>query len=475
MAQMNVTRSSFKLVLSEAIGSVVLFIGLAIFARQLGPEQMGSFFLFKLLVEIFGFISDFGIRGALEKRLSEGEDMEEFLTTAVLLKIAMLLPILGLIVLLRDPINSYLGAELTYFLVTAITLREAGWVFIHLLRGELHAEQTAVIEAIRFVIWMVIGALLVFNGFDVTGVVYGFLAGFFVLALLGSIRSSTRFGRPSMTHAHSLFNYSRYDFINTGGNYIYNWLDVAVIGFFLTQTDVGIYEYAWQITIPVLIVANAVSKSIFPQMSRWNSSAAYDQIEALLPNVFVAGLLISIPSLFGAAVLAEPILYIIYGPEFTAATTILILLMAEKSFRSIHSILSHSIMAMNRPDISARITLIAAVVNLILNLLLVPRVGLIGAAVATVTSSILNTLLLIFAVSEYITFQIPFQTIIWCTFASLCMGGSVLAFRILIPIDTLLILFISVILGVMIYSLLLVANPNFRKQTIAPGINALFK
>ena len=472
---MNVARSSLKLMLAEMGGAVVLFVGLAYFAQQLGPRIMGSFFLFRLIVQAVSTVSDFGIRGGVEKRISEGQTPGSVLATGITLKAAILAPIAVAILLLRGPINQYIGADLAGFLIIAVVLREVAWLYVRVLRGELRVGETAVLTGIRFVLWISISGFLVFNGGGLSEIVFGYLVGFFGFALAAFAASSTKFGRPSTGHARSLIDYSKYGFVSSVGGYAYNWLDVALIGFFLTQTDVGIYEYAWQITIPVLIVTNAVSTSMFPQVSQWSASSLQDRIESLLSNAIVAGLFVTIPAFAGVVVLAEPILRNVYGPEFVAGASVLVILMFEKSFRSAYLIFSRAINAIDRPDISAKVTLATVGVGLVLNVLLIPPFGLVGAAVATASTFALSALALGVVLTDFFDLSVPYRVVGWCVLAAVLMGATVSELRTYVSANSIPRLAGLVAVGVIMYVAMAVLIPDLRRRLVRPGVAALLE
>jgi len=79
-------RWTFRLFLSKGGNAILYFLGLAYFSRHLTPDEMGAFVLFLAVLGISSIPADFGIKGALEKRLSEGTDPEKTLGSALAFK-----------------------------------------------------------------------------------------------------------------------------------------------------------------------------------------------------------------------------------------------------------------------------------------------------------------------------------------------------------------------------------------------------
>jgi O-antigen/teichoic acid export membrane protein len=459
---MNLTRSSLKVFTAKATGTLIGLLGITFFARELGPQQIGVFFLFQALLGIFGIPADLGIGGAVTKRISEGKPADEIFSTALLLKLVPLTLVVTGILLFRDLINTYLGAELAMFLVAALVLQSFAGLAIQALRGELRVGETALPSLSRQIVYVGIGAMLVVLGVGALALVYGLLAGLIVMMVWGHSRSSVSIGRPSLAHARSLFDYSKYAFISSVGGSFYNWMDVAIIGFFLTQSHVGVYEVAWRITTIVMLLSRAIAGTIFPQVSQWHAEDATKRIEELLPKAIAPSLFLVIPAFFGTVLLSRDILGLVFGKEYITGWLVLIILMGEKTIQSVHVILGRSLQAINRPDLAARAGIIAMLLNLVLNVILIWKFGIVGAAVATAVSFIANSLLHAYYLSRTISIQLPYRQIGGSILASTGMTVFIWAVQSIIAINTLPQLFVIVALGAVVYGICALSFQSLR-------------
>jgi O-antigen/teichoic acid export membrane protein len=166
--------------LANVANAVVSFAAIAYFARTLGAEEIGVFFIFEALLNILILPADFGIRSAAEKRLSERTSPNSLLTTAFLLKSGPLLVIAAVILLLRGPINGYLGANVAVWLVVAIVTREFAQQGIQVLRGELRVGESAVPWLSQSATWAGAGVVLVDFGFGGRGQIKGLITGYLI-------------------------------------------------------------------------------------------------------------------------------------------------------------------------------------------------------------------------------------------------------------------------------------------------------
>lgn len=465
---MNLARSSLKLFGANTASSAIQFLGLAYFARVLGPSPMGVFFLFQALLGMLAIPADFGLRGAVEKRISEGGARGRYLSGAVLMKVAPTAVIVAAILLFEPLVNDYLGADLAVLLAAAIVLQELAKLAVAVLKGELRVGETAVLRVARQATWLVVSVVLVTRGFGPVALVYGLLAGLGVVLVWGWYKVSVVPSRPSRRDARSLFDYGKHNVVSSIGGYFYNWMDVAIIGLFLTQSHVGAYEMAWRVTSVVILLSRSIATSIFPQVSQWSAGDAHEKIEALLPEALTPSLILVVPAFFGTLLLAEEILGLVFGPEYTIAALALVILMFDQVTEGGQIILGRALQAVDRPDLAARATLVSVGLNLVLNVALVVEFGITGAAVATMVSSLVGGLALhALYLSRLITIEVPYREIGGCVGAAV---GMALLLRAVIPIvvvDGLPELVAVIVAGVATYAVGLLVFPAIRRKVLS--------
>lgn len=470
---MDLSRSALKIFLAKGGNAVVFFAGITVFARELGPSQIGVFFLFQTVLGLTTIVADFGVRGALEKRLSEGQRPGTMVATAIALKLVTIAGAAGVILLIRPYLNQYLGGEYAAYLVIALTVQEFADLFIQAVRGELRVGETAIIEFAREVTWATSGLILVSAGYGVTGLIYGLILGSTMAACWAFFKLETRVGRPTELSAWSLYDYAKYYFLSSVSGKVYQWMDVAIIGLFLTYADVGAYEVAWEVTLLVLLVSKTLSITLFPQMSQWSAEAAVARIEAVVPDAIGVALFLSIPAFVGIFVLNYEVLSVIFGPEYTIAAGVIVVLMVEKVFQSVNDVFGSTLRGIDRVDLVARAVVVTIAVNLVLNVVLVLTIGLVGAALATMTAAIVQTLLNGRYLSQNITLRLPYRLIAWSIVNAATMGVIVAGVRLLLPFEGMILLAICVGVGAASYLSFSAVVPSLRRQLIVPGVRAV--
>lgn len=459
---MNLAKSSVKLFLANIASAGIQFLGITIFARELGASELGIFFLFQALLGILSIPADFGLRGAVEKRISEGESQGPFLTTAIFMKSIPIAMIIISILFTRQYINNYLGSELAGFLALAIVLQEAAQLAIFVLKGELRVGETAVLNVARYGTWVGGGIILIKSGYGAEGLVFSLLAGLIFVFVWGWYKSSISLGRPSFAHGRSLTNYGKYNVVSSIGGYFYSWMDIAIIGLFLTQTHVGAYEVAWRVTAVTLLFSKAIATTLLPQISQWDAEGAKDQIELVVYESITPSMLLVIPAFFGTLVFSREILELLFGQEFTIASIVLVILAGEKILQSVHVVLGRALHAIDKPNLAAKATIVSIFLNLVMNVVLILSFGIIGAAIATTFSFAVNGILHLRYLSENIKVEFPYKEIGWCIISSTVMAIILWLVQNSIKVGNLSKLFLIIIFGVGIYGTLIMIYEPIR-------------
>lgn len=470
---MDIDKSSFKLFLSNSGISILRFVGILFFARYLEPQELGIFFIFQALLGLLSIPADFGIRGALEKRLSEGMEPNRTLGAAFALKTAAFILVAIGILAFRGSVNRYIGRNLAWLLVVGLGISELARLYLHVVRGELRVGETAPIQFVQRFVWFGLGVILVLQGLGAQGIILGLIAGWFVALLWAYHTSDTSIGPPSWSYVRSLFDFSKYNVVTIMGGRIYSWVDLAFIGLLLAPRYVSAYEIAWQVTLLVILISKSIAITIFPEISRLNAEAAIEEITAIIGRATGFALFFSVPALIGASIFANEILTLIFGQGYAIAATVLVVLMVEKLFQSVNDIVERSVRAIDRPDLAARATVVGIGLNVVLNPLFIIWFGFVGAAVATTVSWAVNTLLHAWYLSRFVSIDFPLRLFSWFVLASLVMGGLLIALKSVAPVRGAPLLFLEIGIGIALYMGITVSIPSVRQQIILPGVRVL--
>jgi O-antigen/teichoic acid export membrane protein len=461
---MDISRSAIKLFIANIGGAIIQFAGIAYFAREIGPAELGIFFLFQAIVGIISIPSDFGIKGALEKRISEGHGQSAFLSSSILLKLGLSIIVSAAVLLLSSYLNSYIGADIAVFIPIAIISQEMAELFIGGLKGELRVGETAILNLSQQAIWVLVSLSLI--SMESKGLIIGYISSFVFIMVISFLKMNVSLGMPSYSKSVSLLNFGKFNLISSVGGYVYSWMDIAIIGFFLTQSHVGTYEVAWRVTGVVVLLSRSLAGALFPQISHWDSNKDVSSIERSLKSAIFPSIVVAVPSLFGSLVFGDDVLTHVFGQEYAGAALVLSILMLEKVIQSVYLLLNRFLQGIDMPELSAYATIGSLITNICLNLLLIPLYGIVGAAIATTAASCMNGLLHYYYLSNTISVTVEYDKVAWTILSSIVMFAFAKSIASVVVISNLPQLLFVIILSSAVYAITMLIYQPIRSTAL---------
>jgi O-antigen/teichoic acid export membrane protein len=165
------------------------------------------------------------------------------------------------------------------------------------------------------------------------------------------------------------------------GVYLYTSSDRIILYLFANSTVVGLYDAAYRLIQPFYSVASVASDTMFKQIAEARTRGA----DSLIVRRYVDVMFIAtIPVGFATAIFAPFIVEIAYGDRFMDAAGNLAILGWVITFGFVSGAAAFPFTAWNLPQAYARTVVAGTVVNMALNVLLIPTLFGMGAAVATV-------------------------------------------------------------------------------------------
>lgn len=239
-------------------------------------------------------------------------------------------------------------------------------------------------------------------------------------------------------------------------NSLIRWItdssDRYIVGIFLGINAVGIYSAAYSIGNLVYLLIAPIQLILFPELSRLFDENKIDVVKSYLGHSLKYFLLMAIPSVAGLSVLAKPILKLLTTADFTTGSSVIPLIALSGLFGGIFQIIINISHLLKKTQFNLFIHIIAAAGNFLLNILLIPYIGIFGAAIATLVSYILMVIIVFFMSFRTITFDLNYIFITKCIAASSVMAGIMLA----INANTVSNLLMAMIIGIVIYFFVLI-------------------
>lgn len=238
-------------------------------------------------------------------------------------------------------------------------------------------------------------------------------------------------------------------------NFLLKIIDRYLIQYFLNLESVGIYSLAYNLCSYVNdALFFAVWYAVYPIYIEIWQSQGRDATAKFLSNVSIYIILISIPLIVGFSTLSREIIMLLASEKYATATQFLPYLLTGMVFWGFIPIYGAAIYIYKKTKMLAGLTFIALIMNIGLNLILIPRNQLHGAAIATLLSYIFLIVVVALYSFRYLKFSIDYKILAESIFA------SVLMYFVLVNMNSwngLSALLIKILLGMTTYVLVVLA------------------
>lgn len=430
---MRLGKTAFVHFISQILLSISGFIATLVIARLLGADTLGKY---SLVVAMLFWLSipTTAIASAVKKRISEGGEQSEYLTSGIGINGVIVFVTVLCILTARDFIDGYVGAPVYTYLIVLYTGQVIFRFVLEVLEGRKKVANSGILKASERVVRAGMQVTLIVLGFELAGILTGHVISLLIASVVGAfIYVDIRPRIPSRGHISKLYSFGRYSWIGMVRGRAFGWTDTLVLGFFVSSALIGIYEVAWTVGAILMLLNKSIRKTLFPEFSDLGTDSAYDQIYQYLNDGLVFVGLFMIPGLFGAIVVGPRVLGI-YGSEFTSGGLIFVILIVARIFIAYSSQFVAVINGIDRPDVTFKINLVIILLNVVLNVVLIAAFGWIGAAIATMTSGVAWFTLSYRALSGLIRPPpIPFREIVYQLLASFLMAACIFLLKPFVP------------------------------------------
>ena len=194
---------------------------------------------------------------------------------------------------------------------------------------------------------------------------------------------------------------------------IYTNLDTVMLGFINGNEDVGYYSVASKVKWILLSLITSISAVLLPRLSFYISKNDTSNFRKILKESSAVIFFIAIPLMVFFIVEAKDSILLLGGSQYLPATLAMQILMPILLISGFSNITGNQILIpMNREKYFMVAVTIGAVINLILNLLLMPKFGIIGASVATLFAELSQMMVQLHFSKEYLVSNISIKSLV---------------------------------------------------------------
>lgn len=232
-----------------------------------------------------------------------------------------------------------------------------------------------------------VAAAALFFGSDIRNlliaVIFASLASSF-LFVISALRIAGKFElRPHRGYFKDSLSYGTRVHLANVFSYLNLRVDTFLINLMIGTTGVGLYSVAVSLSEKLWMISGAVSTVIFPKVASEGESAKSAEFTALTARITGAVTFISSLLMF---LLARPIIVLLFSERFAPSATALQWLLPGIVTLSVSRVYAAYISGVGKPQLNAYRVGFSALINIVLNLILIPRMGINGAALASTIS-----------------------------------------------------------------------------------------
>jgi O-antigen/teichoic acid export membrane protein len=480
-------KSSIIVFIGLFLSKILIYVYRIIIARYFGPEVYGLFSLSIMAVGWFIAFSSFGLSEGLLRYISfyRGKKQEKkinhiFKISLITLFFSGIISAVLLFFLSEFiSINIFHNPDLIIFLQVfsiLIPVTVLSKVYLSAIRSfEMISWHTFIINILQNAIKVVFLVLFILIGLKSSAVIFSYFLGFAGTLLaaylvcrykIKKIFKSSKLEEKIRTGAtKALFSYSWPFMFISLVTFIFHWTDSFIIGYFKTAIEVGFYNAAVPLIALFGLTAELFMRLFFPLITKEYARKNFKVIKELSQQVGKWIFILNLPLFIIMFLFPGAIINILFGKEYLVAATALRILSILGFFSTISFISYNLLTITGRSKLVMIDLIIAAIINLVLNILLIPKYGINGAAFSTLISNTFFYLILVIQVHRVFSFIPIRKKIIKISFIALIPTIFLIFIKKSMPIN----LFSLILLGCsffLLYLFLIFITKCFDKNDI---------
>jgi O-antigen/teichoic acid export membrane protein len=375
-----------------------------VIARYLSREAFGAYVLAVSVAEVLRALTDFGVDQTVVRGLARGSASEVAVASAVLIKLLTgCIMVIAIAVIGRVAVdgNTTQCVQLAY---VASTLAALSRTVTAPVQSDLRSLRIVPAAASGVVcrVGLVGGALL--NGMDLRGVLAA--SAIAEAVALGITYVTVSRLRP----AHMAAGVRRvWPLLREAAPLgalsvlalLYFRIDTILLSLLAGQSAVAEYGAVYRTSEALLMIATAIASTSLPTLS-----AAFTRSRAAATSVYQHYLRVSAAITAAAAgvglVAPGTLMGLLYGDKYRDTGPFLTLMLLSAVVMGINVIQATALIALDGQWLIARVAVLNLVVNVAVNVLLIPRLGVMGACISTLLTEVINSLVQFALLSRHI-------------------------------------------------------------------------
>lgn len=376
---------------ANVLRKVLTLVLTLVIARYLGVENFGKVTFALGFVALFTILLDFGAKILINREIARHrKDVNKYVSNTIVMKLVFSVVFFTMLFIIThfagyDEPTRYLVflAGVVFFLQSVSSALHAAFA------GYEKLGYSALGAIIHSISKFVLCVMVVVQGKGVDVLLLAYIAG----ELIHLLASFVLYNKHILEFRFELDFAFMKDLLRRSLPFgvaslmmvLYDKIDITMLSKMTSNPDyaIGLYGAAYGLIFVLEFIPISINAAVFPHTARafMQNKGNFKHVFERLVSYYVY---MTLPIVFGTMYLATDIITLIYGQEFAPASLVFKILIWSVLFRFQMYALGIILDSMNKEVKTMQATIFSLIFNVVMNLILIPDYGIIGAAIATV-------------------------------------------------------------------------------------------
>jgi len=421
--------------ITNTIVSLRGLILIPILTKTLGADGYGIWSQITVTVSLLAPLCTLGLGYAIIRLLAPekdkgkvSKDFSSILATTSLIALA----ISGLIFVFSQPlaIAVFGGVAAAFYIKISaplIFLAAIDHMMINYFTGYQQIKKYSIFLISQTVGEVALIAYLVLSGFGLLGAIISLLFARALTSVIGFlwIKSDIKISKPSFPAVKSYLSFGLPLLPAALCHWLINLGDRYVIGYFMGASAVGIYSASYGVGALLVFFYAPLPATLLPAIVKSYENNKIPEVKTYLKYSLRFFLMFAIPSFFGLSVLSKSLLTTLATSDFVEAYMVVSIVALATLLFYCSSINTNILNLFKETKKVAIIFGASALINVIMNIALVPRIGIMGAAIATLVTFMVHLFVISKISFKRLSYGMDFKFIGKSIIASITMAFAV--------------------------------------------------
>jgi O-antigen/teichoic acid export membrane protein len=425
-----VARNSAAMLAGQILIKILALAFSVYVVRRLGDTNFGRYSAALAYVAIFAIFTDLGTSTLSVREMARrGENIAWMVPNIMALRALLSVVVIVVITVLAWLLNKTPDMVLGIFVASCGMLLYAfqGPLDSTLIASE-RLDFSSAIALLNQVVFVVLGTILLLVGAGYIGLLLASLVGVLAMGLASAYVArrvlKLHFERPHPLRWWHILRASFPFSILMATDVLGRRFDTVFMSFVLVDAAIGWYNVPFNLVFMMLLLAQSLALAIYPSLIKQYDSGR-GSIQDTAQRALRYLLLVSLPLAVGGMLLASRIIILLYHQQFAPAIPAMQILVWGLPAMFLLEMTGRISMTLHREKLLARVSILNLLIGIILSVILIPRLGIIGAAIAMVSNQWLRVFMESLIIGPALLYKGNVAPLLRVIGAGAVMGGAV--------------------------------------------------